>query len=230
MGFHFNLSKWLAEYIGTFGILFFGCGSIMVSSRFPQSIDPQSIPLIFGLVVATMIYTLGHISGAHFNPAVTLGFVVARHFPLKEMLSYWSAQFVGAISAITLLHCLLPMGAEYGATLFLLPTFKAFLWEIVLSFFLMLVIIAVATDTRVIGIIGGAAIGMVVALDAYIAGPITGASMNPARSLAPALYQGTTNTLWIYFAGPAIGTIFASLFYRLLRCEESTPKDAKGCC
>ncbi|MDB5037665.1 MAG: aquaporin NIP1-like [Bacteriovoracaceae bacterium] len=227
---HFQASKWLAEFLGTFAIVFFGCGSLMVHQRFGWAVDPHFVPLIFGLTVSTMIYTLGHISGAHFNPAVTLGFVIGRHFPFREMLSYWSAQFLGAISAAIILYLLLPAGNEFGATTPHLPALKALGWEILLTFFLMVVIMAVATDTRVIGVIAGAAIGMIVALNAFLGGPLTGASMNPARSLAPALFQGGVGQLWIYFLGPFIGSAGGALFYRWIRCDSESTKDAAGCC
>ncbi len=175
------IRKALAEMIGTFAIVFAGCGSVMVMERFPGSYPATVIPVVFGLIVAAMIYALGHISGAHFNPAVTLAFAVSRHFPVKEVLSYWTAQFGGAILAIFILTLLLPQGASYGATIPHVPVAQALGWEIILTFFLMFVIIAVATDTRAVGTMAGAAIGATVMLAAFIGGPVTGASMNPAN-------------------------------------------------
>lgn len=225
--------KALAEAIGTFALVFAGCGSVMVLERFPGSVAPGSIPAVFGLIVAAMIYALGHISGAHFNPAVTLAFAIARHFPKKEVFAYWLAQFAGASLAMTLLWAILPEGSGYGATLPLLLPISAMIWEAILTFFLMFVIIAVATDTRAVGTMAGAAIGATVMACAFFGGPVTGASMNPARSLAPTLFQGGWDTLWIYFAGPILGATTAALTYEWIRCEPKTSPDAhsaKGCC
>ncbi len=212
--------KAVAEGVGTFAVVFAGCGSVMVAERFPGSISFSSIPLVFGLVVAAMIYAVGHISGAHFNPAVTLAFAVARHFPKREVLSYWFAQVAGAFWAIALLWALLPEGKTYGATVSAISSVQALGWEIVLTFFLMFVIIAVATDTRAEGTMAGAAIGATVMLCAFVGGPVTGASMNPARSLAPAVAQGRLDVIWIYILGPTIGAILAALLYNWIRGEQ----------
>jgi aquaporin NIP len=202
----------LAEFIGTFAIVLFGCGSIIISNA--GHLHPLGIPLIFGLVVTAMIYTLGHVSGAHFNPAVTVAFAVSRHFPFKETLAYASSQILGGICAIAVLTCILPINGVYGATQPNVLQLQALVWEILLSFFLMLVIMAVATDTRAVGIMAGAAIGATVMLDAFVGGWATGASMNPARSIAPALWQATLPTLWIYLLGPLAGTILGALAYK----------------
>ncbi len=224
-----QLSKALAELVGTFALVFTGCGALMVSERFPGSLTGSAIPLVFGLVVATMIYAVGHISGAHFNPAVTLAFAVVRHFPKREVLFYWLAQFLGAVAAIGLLSLILPTGQTYGATIPSVFPFQAVIWEMVLSFFLMFVITAVATDTRAVGVMAGAAIGATVTFCAYVGGPVTGASMNPARTLGPALLQGRFDVVWIYFVGPAFGMILAALLYEKIRCDSKT-RPAKGCC
>ncbi len=224
-----NYQKCVAEFIGTFAILFFGCGSIMIAQRFQGTISADAIPLIFGAVVATMIYTVGHISGAHFNPAVTLAFAVTRHFRVKQVIPYSLAQFLGAIAAIAILSVIMPVGQSYGATIPNVDTIAAFTWEIILSAFLMFVIIAVATDTRAEGVMAGIAIGTIVALGSFVGGSLTGASMNPARSLAPALFQGTTNTLWLYLTAPFIGAIIGAALYQFIRCD-SKANDAKGCC
>ncbi|MGE4234113.1 MAG: MIP family channel protein [Bacteriovoracia bacterium] len=223
--------KALAEGIGTFGLVFIGCGAIAVADRFPGSLAPSSIPPIFGLVVAAMIYTFGHISGAHFNPAVTFGFALIKRFPWREVPVYWLSQFLGAIFAVTLLYFILPEGQIYGATYPAIAAPKAILWEIVLSFFLMLVIVAVATDGRAVGIMAGAAIGATVTFDAFVGGVVTGASMNPARSLAPALFEGRFTHLWIYLVSPLIGAAMAAILYDKIRCEKpDATKNAKGCC
>ncbi len=219
-----NLILWkktVAEAIGTFTILFAGCGSVMVAERFPGSISSGGISVIFGLAVMVMIYAVGHISGAHFNPAVTLAFAATRNFPLKEVGAYWSAQVIGAVSAIGLLTVLLPPGHTFGATHTSLQPLQAVGWEIVLTFFLMFVIMAVATDTRAVGTMAGAAIGGTVMLAAWVGGPVTGASMNPARSFAPALFEGNLGSLWIYLVGPFIGALLAAFIYSHLRHEPS---------
>ena len=205
--------KPLAEFIGTFALVFAGCGAITVADRFPGSVPQFAIPVVFGLVVAAMIYAVGHVSGAHLNPAVTAAFAISGHFPKREVLGYWIAQFTGAILAIAALAFLLPPGRHFGATIPHVPWPQALGWEIILTFFLMFVIVSVATDSRAVGMMAGAAIGATVTLDAYFGGPITGASMNPARSLAPALVEGRLDVLWIYFFGPMIGAIGAALLY-----------------
>lgn len=225
------LKKLIAEFVGTFALVFAGCGAIMVSERFPGSVPLGSVPLVFGLTVAAMIYSVGHISGAHFNPAVSLAFAVGRHFPRRELFGYWVAQFLGAMVASSLLWATLPQGTGYGATLPQVAAIPAIAWETVLSFFLMFVIISVATDTRAVGTMAGAAIGATVALAAIVGGPVTGASLNPARSLAPALFAGTFDSLWIYLLGPCIGAVLAVGTYNYIRCDApSEPKGAKGCC
>lgn len=221
------LQKCLAEFIGTYALVFFGCGSIMAAERL--GLPAFAIPLVFGAVVAVMIYTVGHISGAHFNPAVTLAFTITRHFPLRQVIPYWLAQLLGGIIAMAALAYMMPAGQSYGATVPLIGVGMAFAWETMLSFFLMLVIIAVATDTRAEGMMAGIAIGAIVALCAYLGGPLTGASMNPARSLAPALFQGGVDNLWIYLTAPFLGATLGALAYQRMRCE--TPaNDADGCC
>ena len=207
----------LAEAVGTFALVFAGCGALMVSERFPGTVAPGAVAAVFGLVVAAMIYAVGHISGAHFNPAVTLGFASVGRFPKRDVPLYWAAQFLGAIAAIAALAGLLPPGPGYGATLPAVPSLAAVGWEAILTFFLMFVIISVATDTRAHGPVAGIAIGATVCLDAFFGGPVTGASMNPARSLAPALFQGQLGVVWIYFVGPAAGAVVAAFCYEGLR-------------
>jgi MIP family channel proteins len=217
--------KSLAEVIGTFTLVFAGCGSIMVAERFPGTLSHAVIPVIFGLAVAVMIYAVGHISGAHFNPAVTLAFAAARHFPFEQVLAYWLAQLTGALAAISVLKLILPFGQTYGATFPAVPDWQAFAWEIILTFFLMFVIVAVATDTRAVGTMAGAAIGGTVMFAAWVGGPVTGASMNPARSLAPAFFEGHLGVLWIYILGPCLGAVLAALLYEAIRM---TPAEAKN--
>lgn len=215
--FQLTFRKAIAECVGVFFLVLLGCGSLMVSERFPGRIPPAAIPLVFGLVIAVMVYAVGHISGAHFNPAVTLAFAAARHFPSRHVIFYWIAQFLGGILAISALTILLPPGSTFGATVPSIPLAQAFCWEILLTFLLMFVIIAVATDTRAEGTMAGAAIGGTVMLDSFVGGPLTGASMNPARSLAPAIFEGRLDVFWIYLIGPVLGAVFAALLYERLR-------------
>lgn len=215
--------KLCAEFIGTFAIVFFGCGSIML--------DSDMTPLIFGMAVATMIYTVGHISGAHFNPAVTIAFSITRHFPAKHILPYGLAQCIGGIAASAALSYLFPALYGFGTTIprGYVNANLAFAWEAVLSFFLMFVIMAVATDTRAEGMMAGIAIGSIVALAAFVGGPFTGASMNPARTLGPAVLSGNYDALWVYFSAPFLGAALGATAYQLIRCD-GRKNDAKGCC
>jgi MIP family channel proteins len=209
----------LAEGIGTFGLVFAGCGAIMIDTLSHGQITHVGVGLVFGLIITVMIYAFGHISGAHFNPAVTLAFVLARHFPLRRLWIYWCAQFVGAILAALCLRWLLGDVAHLGATL---PegvggAWQSFALEALLTFFLMVVIMAMATDTRAVGQAAALAIGATVALEALFAGPISGASMNPARSLAPALVSFTWTAQWVYLSAPFVGAVAGALLYRWMR-------------
>ncbi len=180
------------------------------------------VGLVFGLIITVMIYALGHISGAHFNPAVTLGFVLARHFPLGRLVGYWIVQVLGAILAAGCLRLLLGDVAHLGATI---PAGSGGAWqsfglEALLTFFLMFVIMAMATDTRAVGQAAALAIGANVGLEALFAGPISGASMNPARSLGPALIGWTWTAQWVYMLAPFLGAAAGAYVYRLLLAEE----------
>jgi len=215
----------IAEGIGTFGLVFAGCGAIMVNTLAGGQVTHVGVGLVFGLVIAAMIYATGHLSGAHLNPAVTLGFVLARHFPLRRLVGYWLAQLIGATGATLTLRFLLGNTAHLGATL---PSrsegaWQAFWLEVILTFFLMFVIMAVATDTRAVGQAAALAIGATVGLEALFAGPISGASMNPARSLGPALISGVWTAQWVYLLAPLIGAGGAALLYRWLRLASQPP-------
>ncbi len=206
----------LAEAIGTFALVFAGCGAIVVDAK-TGALGHLGVALSFGLVIMVMIYALGHVSGAHFNPAVTFAFALSRHFPRSRALGYWTAQVLGALAAAAVVRASLGNHAHDGATLPSGSQGQAFLWEVVLSFFLMLVIMAVATDTRAVGEAAAIAVGGTVGLDALFGGPITGASMNPARSIAPALVSGDLHALWLYLVAPPLGAASAALTYRYLR-------------
>lgn len=215
--------RYLAEFIGTFAIVFAGCGAVISNTMTGGSVSHVGIALTFGFVVTVMIYALGPISAAHFNPAVTLGFATARRFPWRHVPAYLFSQVAGALLA-SLFHLLLYGGAlaaraNYGATTPAVSLGAAAGFELILTFFLMLVIMAVATDRRVPGAVPGLAIGLTVALCALFGGPATGASMNPARSLAPALFSGgpALSVLWLYLLAPPVGAVLAALCYELLR-------------
>jgi aquaporin NIP len=205
-----------AEALGTFALVFFGAGAIMVEAE-TGAFGQLGIALAFGLAITTMIYALGHVSGAHFNPAVSLGFALSRHFPWSRVAAYWAAQVVGATGSALLLRASLGDLANVGATLPSGSDRQAFLWEVVLTFFLMLVIMAVATDTRAVGEAAALAVGGTVALGALVGGPVSGASMNPARSLGPALVSGELEALWVYLLAPLLGASVGALTYQLLR-------------
>jgi aquaporin NIP len=216
-----------AEALGTFALVFFGAGAVMVAAEH-GAFGQLGIALAFGLVITTMVYALGHISGAHLNPAVSFAFALSRHFPWSRVGAYWVAQSVGAIVAALLLRASLGDVAEVGATQPSGSGGQSFLWEIVLTFFLMLVIMAVATDTRAVGEAAAIAIGGTVGLCALVGGPVSGASMNPARSLGPALAAGELGVLWIYLLAPLLGAALGALAYQLLRGEAPSLAKARG--
>ena len=208
----------VAEAIGTFALVFAGAGAVVVDAR-THALGHVGVAITFGLVIMAMIYSVGHISGAHFNPAVTLAFTVTRHFPWRRTLAYWGAQLTGALLAAALLRASLGKDAHVGATLPSGSQGQSFVWEIVLTFFLMFVIMAVATDTRAVGEAAAIAIGGTVGLDAMFGGPISGASMNPARSIGPAVVSGDLHALWLYIVAPPIGAMLGALAYQLIRRE-----------
>lgn len=208
-----------AEGVGTFGLVFAGCGAIVVDRLTGGTVTHVGVALTFGLIVATMIYAVGHISGAHFNPAVTLAFAATRHFPPALVPAYLAAQFGGAVAASAALRLLFGDVAHLGMTLPAGGVGQALALELVLTFFLMFVIISVATDTRAVGQAAALAIGGTVGLEALFAGPICGASMNPARSLAPALVSGTWTAQWLYVVGPLAGALLGAFAYQVIRGE-----------
>ena len=206
----------VAEAIGTFALVFAGCGAIVVDAETGQ-LGHLGVALTFGLVIMVMIYAVGHVSGAHFNPAVTFAFALSRHFPWSRAAGYWAAQVAGGIAAAAIVRASLGLHAHDGATLPSGSQGQAFLWELVLTFFRMFVIMAVVTDTRAVGKAAAIAVGGTVGLDALFGGPVTGASMNPARSLAPAIVSGELHALWLYLVAPPLGAALAALTYRFLR-------------
>jgi MIP family channel proteins len=208
----------VAEVIGTFALVFAGCGAVMVDEKTHQ-LGHVGVAITFGLVIMFGIYSVGHISGAHFNPAVTFAFALTRHFPWPRALAYWAAQILGALIAAALLRGSLGNIADTGATLPSGSQGQSFLWELVMSGFLMFVILAVATDTRAVGEAAAIAIGGTVGLDAMFGGLISGASMNPARSIGPAVVSGNLHGLWIYIVAPVVGASIGGLAYQYVRGE-----------
>ena len=217
-----NLRALVAEAIGTFALVFAGCGAIMVDAQ-THALGHVGVAITFGLVIMFGIYAVGHISGAHFNPGVTFAFALSRHFPWRRAVGYWGAQLIGAIAAAALLRGSLGDIAKVGATQPSGSQAQSFLWELVLTFFLMFVIMAVATDTRAVGEAAAIAVGGTVGLDAMFGGPISGASMNPARSIGPALVSGDLHALWLYVVAPICGASLAALAYQFVRGEQTRP-------
>ena len=206
-----------AEAMGTFALVFAGTGAIIIDTKTGGGVTHVGIALTFGLIIMVMIYAVGHVSGAHFNPAVTLAFAVGRHFPWRMVSQYWGAQFAGAILASLVLRLLFGDTAHLGATLPFGSDSQSFVLEIILTLFLMFVITSVATDVRAVGQSAAIAIGGTVGLEALFAGPISGASMNPARSLAPALVSWTWTDQWIYVLAPVLGAVAGVLIYQYVR-------------
>jgi len=219
------MKKYIGELIGTFTLVFCGCGAIVTNEFSQGTVTHSGIALTFGLVVMSLIYAFGEISGAHFNPAVTIAFTYAKKFPLKEVPKYILAQCIGAILAATLLLLLFPENEFLGTTLPKIDVWRVFLFEVILTFFLMLVIINVSTGSKESGIMAGIAIGGVVWFEAQFAGPITGASMNPARSIGPALISGHLEYLWLYILAPIIGAILAVMSCKLMKDEQCCAND-----
>jgi aquaporin NIP len=214
------IRRLVAEGIGTFALVFAGCGAVMVDAKTHQ-LGHIGVAITFGLVIMFGIYAVGHISGAHFNPAVTFAFALTRHFPWPRTLAYWAAQLAGALVAATLLRASLGSIAHVGATLPSGSLGQSFLWEFVMSGFLMFVILAVATDTRAVGEAAAIAVGGTIGLDAMFGGPISGASMNPARSFAPAVVSGDMHALWLYILAPVIGASLGGVAYQFVRGEQT---------
>ncbi len=203
------MRRLLAEFIGTFALVFAGCGAIVINQVSGGAITHVGIALTFGLIVLAMIHTFGDVSGAHLNPAVTTAFAAARRFPWCDVPGYVGAQLAGAFAATGLLRLLFPLNVTLGATLPTGSAAQSFLLETVLTFLLMLTILSVSTGAKEKGITAGIAIGAVIALEAMFAGPICGASMNPARSLAPAIVSGHLASLWVYLVAPLLGALLA---------------------
>lgn len=198
-----------AELLGTFCLVFAGTGAVVVNDLSGGTVSHVGIAAVFGLVVMAMIYSVGDVSGAHLNPAVTLAFTAAKRFPARDVLPYVTAQCLGAVLASTALLVLFGNRASLGATLPAGSTGQSFGLEVMLTAILMFVILHVSTGPKEVGVMAGIAVGGTVALEAAFAGPVSGASMNPARSLAPALVSGELRDLWVYLSAPVAGALLA---------------------
>jgi aquaporin NIP len=216
------VKKLAAEFIGTFSLVFAGTGAIVIDQTTGGAVTHVGVALTFGLIVLAMIYTVGDISDAHLNPAVSLGFFAARRFSLRELISYILSQCAGALAASVMLRLLFPQNAMLGATLPAGSTAQSFVLEAILTAILMFVILSVSIGAVERGITAGIAVGAVIGLEAMFAGPICGASMNPARSLAPALISGHLQHVWIYLVAPLTGACVGVLACRCVR--------ESGCC
>ncbi len=225
------MKRLAAEFIGTFALVFAGTGAIVIDQTTGGAVTHVGVALTFGLIVLAMIYTVGDISGAHLNPAVSLGFFAARRFPLREAIPYIASQCAGALAASGALHFLFPQNEMLGTTVPSGSAPQSFVLELILTAILMFVILGVSTGAAEKGITAGIAVGAVIGLEAMFAGPICGASMNPARSLGPAVMSRHFEYLWIYLLAPAIGACIAVLGCRCVResgcCSGKTPRHAE---
>ena len=208
--------KYFAEFIGTFSMVFCGTGAIVINQESGGAITHLGIAITFGLIVASMIFALGDISGAHMNPAVTLSFAVAKRFPFKSVVPYFLAQSMGAFAASLFLRFSFPANEFLGATIPSGSNLQSFLFEVVLTMILVMVIFNVSTGAKEKGMTAAIAIGGVVGLEALFAGPVCGASMNPIRSISPAVVSGHTDQLWIYILAPTIGALLGVFIHQIL--------------
>jgi len=222
------MKAYFAEAIGTFCLVFAGTGAIVIDSVSGGAITHVGVALTFGLIVLAMIYAVGDVSGAHLNPAVTIGFTIARRFPARSVLPYLLSQGIGAFAASSLLRILFPGHAALGATLPSGSAMQSFILETVLTAMLMFVILCVSTGAKEKGITAGIAVGAVIGLEAMFAGPICGASMNPIRSLAPAIVSGHLEHLWVYIAGPVLGALIAVPTWRVVQCDDCCQPPSKA--
>lgn len=210
------IKRSIAEIIGTFALVFCGTGAIVIDKETGGAVSHAGVAVTFGLIVTAMIYGLGEISGAHLNPAVSIGFSLAGRLPFRTLSVYIPSQVIGALLASGLLHFLFPANALLGATIPAGSALQSYILELILTFILMLVIMGVSTGSKETGLFAGIAVGAVILLEAMFAGPICGASMNPARSLAPALVSGHLEGLWVYLTAPVAGASLAIPIWKYL--------------
>jgi len=215
------VKKYWAELLGTYILVFVGTGAIMINEITGGDVSHLGVGLSFGLVVMAMIYAIGDISGAHINPAVTIAFAIAKRFPKNQILPYISFQLAGAILASASLYFIFPESNTMGETLPLKEDWiQSFMLEFILTFILMFVILNVSTGSKEKGITAALAVGGVVAFEATFAGPISGASMNPARSIAPAIFSGELTHLWLYVIATILGSILAVYSCKLIQSDK----------
>ncbi|XP_021889689.1 aquaporin NIP2-1-like [Carica papaya] len=214
------LRKVAAEVIATYLLVFVTCGSAAISAIDESRVSKLAASVAGGLIVTVMIYAVGHISGAHMNPAVTLAFAALRHFPWKQVPFYAAAQVTGAISAAFTLRVLLHPIKLIGTTSPAGSDIQALIMEIVVTFSMMFITSAVATDTKAVGELAGIAVGSAVCITSILAGPVSGGSMNPARSIGPALASQYYKGIWVYLVGPVTGTLLGAYSYNLIRVKD----------
>ncbi len=219
-----QLKRYSAEFIGTFGLVFAWTGAIIVNELTNGSVTSLGSSIVFGLVVMVMVYAIGHVSGAHINPAVSLSFAITRHFPFRDLLPYWAAQLSGGVVASLILSRVFGTDTSLGVTLPSGGAWQSFTMEFLLTFLLMFVIVSVATDVRAVGSAAAIAIGATIGLGAIVAGPVSGGSFNPARSFGPALVAGNFASHWIYWLAPMSGAVCGSIAYALIK-EEPVNKE-----
>jgi aquaporin NIP len=220
------MQRYLAELFGTFALVFAGTAAIVVNDLTGGVVSHVGVALTFGLVVLAMIYALGEVSGAHLNPAVTVGFFLAGRLHARAVLPYVFFQCLGAVLASLLVRLLFPEHESLGATLPRGSAWQSSILEAVLTLILMFVILSVSTGAKEKGVTAGVAVGSVIALEALFAGPISGASMNPARSLAPALVAVQLKSLWVYLLAPPLGAALAVALFRVISAPLPTPAKA----
>lgn len=217
------MKKYIAELIGTFALVFFGTGAVIISSLTENSLGLTGISIAFGLVVTVMIYTFGNISGAHINPAVSIAFAIKDKSPIKDTLLYIAFQVTGAILASVILSILFPTDTYLGTTLPSGTVSQSFIMEFISTFFLMLVILGVTQQgTAHTKAFAGLVIGATVTTMIFTAGPVSGGSFNPARSIGPALISGKIQYLWLYIISPTLGAITATLIWKYLTSSANT--------
>lgn len=217
-----DMKKLAAECFGTFALVFAGTGAIVINDVTSGAVSHVGVALTFGLVVLAMIYALGDVSGCHLNPAVTLGFFMARRLDRRWVGPFMLSQTIGALLASLVLRLMFPTHTTLGATFPAGDSFQSFVLEFILTLILMFVILSVSSGSKEKGVLAGVAVGAVIALEALFAGPISGASMNPARSFAPALVSMRFDHLWVYLAASILG---ACLSVFVCRCVQQP-----GCC
>ncbi|MBP2656260.1 MAG: aqpZ2 [Firmicutes bacterium] len=223
-----DIKKYIAEFVGTFFLVFAGTGAIIIDQLSNNALGHIGVSLVFGFIIVVMIYACGHISGAHFNPAVTVAFFTAGKFNKALVVPYVVSQILGGLCASALLWGMFGNQCDLGATVPSIPVGNilvavSFIAEFVFTFLLMFVIMGVATDSRAEGSFAGLAIGLTVFIGAEVVGPVSGGSFNPARSVAPALVSGNLDHLWLYIIAPILGAVCAAMLYNFLGNDAEAP-------